>query len=1011
MSSGRIPRKPLVVVEDDGAALPEPLEEALDASTSYVYESLPSRDYFRLIELSPADKYAPLEGKITLHNLEFSRFPSYTAVSYTWNDSRFDNLTIAGKRLPWHSELRKEYDFRHAFWCDGRRLLISTNLRDALRRFRHPTESRLLWVDAICINQEDYAERAEQVLMMPKIYHRALEVLYWLGEEDEDSALALELLCCLALAGQELHFDRKLLKELGDIRFPGVCARLGLPPFPSHHWRAIPKLLERPVFRRLWIVQELATATKARTICGSEMNVSLMDLINGIIFLDLTSWSSLIDAHFNCGGSLLIGALCLTAIFDAQVKWLFQAEDLRRFLVAATQRFETSEPRDKVFAILGLINDTAHRDSHDVHHGGDSVLDGFRAMGFDPHRTADGGLHIAGNCSSRSSMNENREKDLVYDEAVRMFQETRDAEVLELKTEFGKLLCAMVDLLTDIMDQWCGTRKPKLTGRNDNDPKANVGSIRSQVRKVQNMLTNREQEHEGDMIQQFVLWNLVRLRQPIDLVQGVEAAHYADFEDRAEADTYTKEQTQVLIEMGWPPDIPPQKLLEIQDDECWWGNNTSDEYSYQEEGAKPIDGDSDGGDDEEDDEEEEEEEEEEGIPPELDHGGNEQEGPSSQMQSFEKDEGRASQSESRAVAEEQCKDFIETDFATPHSSISERDFLDSSPWRLKEMESSILPAGGRMRSESEKSPWNAWSSKALNLTMPDYLMPVEDVYREFTLHCLEADQTLDIFSLIEPRSIATPGNLPSWVPDFSLVPDINARIPLVPYHKPSSCPYKASGPIPTTFQPFKWSPNDADTLHGTAKIIDLVSWVDLDDSRYEPKGGTTPYPSGGCLADALWRTLIGNRAPGPNGPIYPAPESFSTHFEALITPSPSRAEKPSSETGPLTNPASKSENPYLAASTRFLRQQRIFFTETGWIGVGPRTTRPHDSDWVCVLRGARVPVVLRAVFPDDEIEVDHFEMVGECYVHGLMDGEVVVDPSPAWLATSSCSNWEEIKIR
>jgi hypothetical protein len=72
---------------------------------------------------------------------------------------------------------------------------------------------------------------------------------------------------------------------------------------------------------------------------------------------------------------------------------------------------------------------------------------------------------------------------------------------------------------------------------------------------------------------------------------------------------------------------------------------------------------------------------------------------------------------------------------------------------------------------------------------------------------------------------------------------------------------------------------------------------------------------------------------------------------------------------------------FLYPFLRFGRLQ-LFRTENEYLGLGPRSSRPDDQVWV--FEQARVPFILRAI-PDSE----HFHFVGECYVHGVMQGELV----------------------
>lgn len=85
--------------------------------------------------------------------------PSYEALSHVWDDPTNTVEMICGQR----------------------RLSITVNLRDAIRRFRYKNECRVLWADAICIDQRNIEERGKQVQLMGMIYWKAERVLVWLG--------------------------------------------------------------------------------------------------------------------------------------------------------------------------------------------------------------------------------------------------------------------------------------------------------------------------------------------------------------------------------------------------------------------------------------------------------------------------------------------------------------------------------------------------------------------------------------------------------------------------------------------------------------------------------------------------------------------------------------------------------------------------------------------------------------------------------------------------------------
>ncbi|KAF8859326.1 heterokaryon incompatibility, partial [Acephala macrosclerotiorum] len=67
--------------------------------------------------------------------------------------------------------------------CNGQRKSVTPNLGAALRRLRYKEKWRLVWIDAICVNQEDLDERSQQVMLMRNIYSPARRVIVWLGED------------------------------------------------------------------------------------------------------------------------------------------------------------------------------------------------------------------------------------------------------------------------------------------------------------------------------------------------------------------------------------------------------------------------------------------------------------------------------------------------------------------------------------------------------------------------------------------------------------------------------------------------------------------------------------------------------------------------------------------------------------------------------------------------------------------------------------------------------------
>src|SRR5271169_1833250 len=77
-------------------------------------------------------------------------------------------------------------------------LRIGSNLAAALRKLRDRQQERVLWPDAICINQNNWTEKGRQVPIMRDIYANARQVIVWLGEEADGDRNAFEVLSWLS---------------------------------------------------------------------------------------------------------------------------------------------------------------------------------------------------------------------------------------------------------------------------------------------------------------------------------------------------------------------------------------------------------------------------------------------------------------------------------------------------------------------------------------------------------------------------------------------------------------------------------------------------------------------------------------------------------------------------------------------------------------------------------------------------------------------------------------------
>lgn len=130
------------------------------------------------------------------------------------------------------------------------RLPVTRDLTLALKYLRHPHAERILWIDALCINQANHEERNHQVQMMARIYSGAKQACIWLGEDTDDSTTAI-------------RFINEIMKLEN---FDAISEKKE----NASKWQSLLLLMQRPWFSRRWVVQEIALARSATIYCGND---------------------------------------------------------------------------------------------------------------------------------------------------------------------------------------------------------------------------------------------------------------------------------------------------------------------------------------------------------------------------------------------------------------------------------------------------------------------------------------------------------------------------------------------------------------------------------------------------------------------------------------------------------------------------------------------------------------------------------------------------------------------
>ncbi|KAI1321274.1 heterokaryon incompatibility protein-domain-containing protein [Xylariaceae sp. FL0255] len=374
-------------------------------SSEFAYRPLDnsSRDQIRVLSLAPSNSFpAPIHVSLSIVNLTSSSSPPssppvYEALSYCWGNA-LDTVIIS---------------------CNGQPFSVTRNLESALRHLRQKEGHRVIWADAICIDQANLVERACQVNLMREIYQTASRALVWLGEDAADSQLVFPLCKRLMRTWHDLVFRedavhisdptqmyRPDLKEiwtnklietrrrkaastdnLGDedgneIKFFDSL-NLELPsPWLNNEFRhedennkregeepgdiyypseaeviAIFKLLGRPYFTRCWVLQEVALAKEAYVICDLR-SLRWEGFFKGFFLIMVLGDGGLRGRPetFLNSNFIMIGQLRekeqyrVKAAQSSTLLWLFWQ----------SQILYATDPRDKVYSLLGLI-DTKER--------------------------------------------------------------------------------------------------------------------------------------------------------------------------------------------------------------------------------------------------------------------------------------------------------------------------------------------------------------------------------------------------------------------------------------------------------------------------------------------------------------------------------------------------------------------------------------------------------------------------------------------------------------------------
>lgn len=308
------------------------------ANLSFPYKALDSsKQEIRLLLLQPAGSL-PDEVACNITHAWLTNSPCYETISYVWGEPIFPQRII----------------------LEGRPFHITTNLSLALRHLRHVDRPRTLWIDAVCIDQSNNMERGQQVTFMGDIYAAAVINTAWLGPPTLHSDVAFELVIGMST---KYHLEGiatpRHTKEMDEVEGSALSSEIfvTLGNLPAEDWNALEETFaKRVLWKRVWIVQEIALAQVLMLKCGRhEMKWEQLQIFWRVVVF----WYKRV-LRISTSSPATLTMLPSSFLHDQRMsvaeKFSGEQSSLTK-LWYTFHRWNATDPRDKLFALLGLARD------------------------------------------------------------------------------------------------------------------------------------------------------------------------------------------------------------------------------------------------------------------------------------------------------------------------------------------------------------------------------------------------------------------------------------------------------------------------------------------------------------------------------------------------------------------------------------------------------------------------------------------------------------------------------
>ncbi|KAK5083204.1 hypothetical protein LTR05_007088 [Lithohypha guttulata] len=326
-------------IEDDQARQPSMSSSRLNrrssTSEALLYQEMKGTQ-MRLLRLRNNGSEKITEsadiGDLIIVDLNSGTLPQYTALSYTWGkEDRPNRMIVSGNTIMLTNNL---FDILQTIQS-ARTRSNSGGLCDLVQK----PLMNYIWIDAICINQDDKNEKKSQVDLMASIFGQASLTLVWWGPAAHNSDLAMDWLTSTA------NIPQAYFEQISDSE---MLSRV----YDRSAWEALCGVLMRPYFRRRWIIEEVVLSKHALIVCGYRT----------------LEWETFIlgwDRTFGTLANILFHHKMLTTTADVETIGAINIFQFRRKrgmeislfeALTRNRRCNTLKHRDRVFAFRAMCS-------------------------------------------------------------------------------------------------------------------------------------------------------------------------------------------------------------------------------------------------------------------------------------------------------------------------------------------------------------------------------------------------------------------------------------------------------------------------------------------------------------------------------------------------------------------------------------------------------------------------------------------------------------------------------